>query len=175
MGIINRCPERPPPAPNASVYYDANNDGAKQGNESGIGGTTITLTGTDDLGNAVSMTLTTAGGGSQETEGLRPGTDKVAETPPAVSPEGKENLATQGGNAINDHCTNVFFVFNDTATTEIYTLSLHDALPIYVYYDANNDGAKQGNESGIGGTTITLTGTDDLGNAVSMTLTTAGD
>src|ERR1035438_10809216 len=23
--------------------------------------------------------------------------------------------------------------FNDTATTEIYTLSLHDALPIYVY------------------------------------------
>ena len=26
---------------------------------------------------------------------------------------------------------NVFFFFNDTATTEIYTLSLHDALPIY--------------------------------------------
>src|SRR2546426_1655930 len=26
-----------------------------------------------------------------------------------------------------------FFFFNDTATTEIYTLSLHDALPIYSY------------------------------------------
>src|SRR5258708_39824394 len=26
----------------------------------------------------------------------------------------------------------IFFFFNDTATTEIYTLSLHDALPIYV-------------------------------------------
>src|SRR2546427_3155553 len=25
----------------------------------------------------------------------------------------------------------VFFFFNDTATTEIYTLSLHDALPIF--------------------------------------------
>src|SRR5260221_6879668 len=25
-----------------------------------------------------------------------------------------------------------FFFFNDTATTEIYTLSLHDALPIYL-------------------------------------------
>src|SRR2546430_6443297 len=25
----------------------------------------------------------------------------------------------------------LFFFFNDTATTEIYTLSLHDALPIY--------------------------------------------
>ena len=25
------------------------------------------------------------------------------------------------------------FFFNDTPTTEIYTLSLHDALPIYIY------------------------------------------
>src|SRR6266496_2416807 len=29
-----------------------------------------------------------------------------------------------------------FFFFNDTATTEIYTLSLHDALPIAVALDA---------------------------------------
>src|SRR2546430_10933805 len=29
-----------------------------------------------------------------------------------------------------------FFFFNDTATTEIYTLSLHDALPIYVHGEA---------------------------------------
>src|SRR5258708_24796866 len=28
-----------------------------------------------------------------------------------------------------------FFFFNDTATTEIYTLSLHDALPIYALED----------------------------------------
>src|SRR4051812_50172616 len=27
--------------------------------------------------------------------------------------------------------TSFFFFFNDTATTEIYTLSLHDALPIF--------------------------------------------
>src|SRR5256885_11735109 len=30
--------------------------------------------------------------------------------------------------------TSSFFFFNDTATTEIYTLSLHDALPI-CYFD----------------------------------------
>src|ERR1039457_1549092 len=29
-------------------------------------------------------------------------------------------------------CLSVFFFFNDTATTEIYTLSLHDALPIWI-------------------------------------------
>src|SRR5690242_21173471 len=31
-----------------------------------------------------------------------------------------------------------FFFFNDTATTEIYTLSLHDALPISVYDEAHH-------------------------------------
>src|ERR1035441_11073821 len=30
-----------------------------------------------------------------------------------------------------------FFFFNDTATTEIYTLSLHDALPIYLLHASN--------------------------------------
>src|SRR3712207_7224492 len=29
------------------------------------------------------------------------------------------------------HVNDCFFFFNDTATTEIYTLSLHDALPIW--------------------------------------------
>src|SRR5256886_17653179 len=33
-------------------------------------------------------------------------------------------------NKTNSAFTNRFFFFNDTATTEIYTLSLHDALPI---------------------------------------------
>src|SRR2546430_4194768 len=31
----------------------------------------------------------------------------------------------------------IFFFFNDTATTEIYTLSLHDALPISVLGDGS--------------------------------------
>src|SRR5215813_2697841 len=33
------------------------------------------------------------------------------------------------GSELLSHCV-LFFFFNDTATTEIYTLSLHDALPI---------------------------------------------
>src|SRR3712207_8780120 len=38
----------------------------------------------------------------------------------------------------------MFFFFNDTATTEIYTLSLHDALPIY----RNRDGPTPTNQPG---------------------------
>src|SRR2546430_9809138 len=33
-----------------------------------------------------------------------------------------------------------FFFFNDTATTEIYTLSLHDALPILLPHHAGRQG-----------------------------------
>src|SRR5258708_30063127 len=35
----------------------------------------------------------------------------------------------------------IFFFFNDTATTEIYTLSLHDALPISCRAPASNHAA----------------------------------
>src|SRR3712207_7554141 len=35
------------------------------------------------------------------------------------------------------------FFFNDTATTEIYTLSLHDALPIFAAEQAEQDRALQ--------------------------------
>src|SRR6266436_9776838 len=35
------------------------------------------------------------------------------------------------------------FFFNDTATTEIYTLSLHDALPICGPVEVGGDGAAQ--------------------------------
>src|ERR1035437_7032520 len=37
-----------------------------------------------------------------------------------------------------------FFFFNDTATTEIYTLSLHDALPIYPRGWLNSPGRRSG-------------------------------
>src|SRR6266702_6506226 len=35
-----------------------------------------------------------------------------------------------------------FFFFNDTATTEIYTLSLHDALPIDLAAELKDHGAR---------------------------------
>src|SRR5260370_22639913 len=37
------------------------------------------------------------------------------------------------------HVLDFFFFFNDTATTEIYTLSLHDALPISVEHHAEDE------------------------------------
>src|SRR5205809_7633264 len=44
-----------------------------------------------------------------------------------------------------------FFFFNDTATTEIYTLSLHDALPIYRPRDRPAGGERARGGSGADG------------------------
>src|SRR6266496_6664929 len=45
-----------------------------------------------------------------------------------------------------------FFFFNDTATTEIYTLSLHDALPIYEPLDVDEPpGVLLSHDGGIEG------------------------
>ena len=38
----------------------------------------------------------------------------------------------------------LFFFFNDTATTEIYTLSLHDALPIFESWEPRRGGVAEG-------------------------------
>src|SRR2546422_3514530 len=43
--------------------------------------------------------------------------------------------------------SSVFFFFNDTATTEIYTLSLHDALPISL--QAVREAGRRAIEAGV--------------------------
>src|SRR5256885_16994059 len=44
---------------------------------------------------------------------------------------------------LGSHIILFFFFFNDTATTEIYTLSLHDALPISPGHEARPAAAQQ--------------------------------
>src|SRR2546430_12507961 len=54
-----------------------------------------------------------------------------------------------------------FFFFNDTATTEIYTLSLHDALPIWrrdAFHSPRRSGDclehRRSDSTGVGRTTV---------------------
>src|SRR2546430_16834464 len=49
--------------------------------------------------------------------------------------------------AIYASSNNSFIFFNDTATTEIYTLSLHDALPILFHVKLNTPGQSDGSQT----------------------------
>src|SRR2546429_5966585 len=48
-----------------------------------------------------------------------------------------------GSISVRYPCGSLFFFFNDTATTEIYTLSLHDALPISLVRESLSSGPKR--------------------------------
>src|SRR5258708_30070973 len=62
-----------------------------------------------------------------------------------------------------------FFFFNDTATTEIYTLSLHDALPICNLVGANWPAALVTVDPGIGYTAAGSLRKIMLGNGIADT------
>lgn len=91
------------------AYIDANNNGLKESTEQPLPNVTITLTGTDSFGAAVSRTATTGTDGSYKFESLNPGNYKLKETQPTGQinnlpiVDGKETAGTQGGTtATND-------------------------------------------------------------------------
>jgi protocatechuate 3,4-dioxygenase beta subunit len=159
-----------PAAINGYVYCDDDNDGVKDGGEAGLSGVTVTLSGTDDLGQTVNATATTDGNGYYEFTGLRPGSYTVTETTqPADKLDGKDTAGNPGGGtASNEVISNIVLtpglVSNDNNFGEILPAKLSG----YVYEDAGDDGLRN-NETAISGVTVTLSGTDDLGQAVSGT------
>src|SRR5262249_51840401 len=96
-----------PSALSGFVYLDANDNGIRESNELQIKNVTVTLTGTNDLGQAVSLTTRTGqvpgqGIGFSHFTNLRPGTYSIVETQPAGLTDGKDTIGTQGGTTSND-------------------------------------------------------------------------
>jgi hypothetical protein len=80
----------PAPAPSGTslsgaAFLDSDGNGAYDNGESGMGGITVTLTGTDQNGKAVSVTTTTADDGTYSFQGLLPGTYTLSVQPPRGS------------------------------------------------------------------------------------------
>ena len=101
-----------------TVYNDADSDGTIDTGEGGIGGVPITLTGTDDLGNPVSISIVTEPDGTYTFTGLRPGTYSVAETTqPSGYLDGIDTAGSAGGStATNDVISNIVIASGTTAT-----------------------------------------------------------
>ncbi|GLZ37073.1 SdrD B-like domain-containing protein [Actinokineospora sp. NBRC 105648] len=141
----------------------------------GIPGTTVTLTGTDDNGNPVLLTTTTDLTGAYTFTGLRPGTYAVTETQPAGYGDGPDTPGSAGGDAsVNDVISGIVLGSGTTATGYLFAED-RGSLSGVVYVDVNNNGLQDPGEAGIPGATVTLTGTDALGNAVNLSTTSAAD
>jgi hypothetical protein len=168
------------------VYQDTNGNGALNSGEPGIAGVTVTLSGTNNLGQSITATTTTAADGtyifSTDSGGnaLRPGSYTISETAPAGYLLGSAALGTVGGSA--DGVVTSATRFSSIALTSGQTginYNFGDVLPVtlsgQVYQDTNGNNALNSGEPGIAGVTITLTGTNGLGQAVTTTTTTAAD
>jgi parallel beta-helix repeat protein len=84
------------------AFEDFNNDGEVDFGEQGIPGVSITLTGTDDLGNAVNLNQLTDGDGAYVFLNLRPGCYTIVETQPNGYTQGINEVGTAGGTVALD-------------------------------------------------------------------------
>ena len=85
------------------VYQDQNNNGSVGPTEKGIGGVTIFLTGINDRGGAVNLSVQTDANGNYSFTNLRPSNAvgySIRESQPAGYLDGVETLGTVGGIAV---------------------------------------------------------------------------
>ncbi len=180
------------PATLSGVVFDnsAENDGVfHAATDPGINGVTVTLTGTDDQGNAVNLSTTTVtlGGqaGSYVFGGLRPSNRAgytITETGagvPAAFLDGKDSVpGSLGGrqaNAYADQVTAIPVMGGANGVNYNFGEIKGATLSGMVFADYNNDGTENGPDQGIAGVTVTLTGTDANDRLVNQTTTTAAD
>ncbi len=169
-----------------TVYLDANANGVLDSGEPGIAGVTLTLSGTNGLGQSITATTTTAANGTysfttaSNGNALLPGTYQIAETAPSGYLQGANNVGTVNG------ATDGTLVPMDTIGSIVVTsgqsginYNFSDLKPVTisgtVYQDTNGTGVYSSSDPGIAGVTLTLSGTNGLGQAVTATTTTAAN
>jgi hypothetical protein len=156
------------------VYVDANANGVRDASDLPVPNVVMTLTGTNDLGQAVSLTTTTDATGAYTYSGLRLGTYAIKETQPAGFLPFKNSAGSLGGTASGtDQIAQISLLFCQMGTDYNFGQVLPASLSGFVYEDCDNNGIKEPAELGIAGVTISLTGTNVLGNTVALVQTTS--
>jgi len=163
------------------VWLDADNNGSIGASEAGIAGVTLTLTGTDVAGRAVTATTTTDASGAYRFDGLVPGTYTVTEpSQPPGTLDGVSRPGATGGSAspkgsLPSVIGSIPLGVNQASTGHDFGEVPVALISGRVYADNNDNGAVDPGEAGLPGVTLVLTGTDDLGQPVRSTVTTAAD
>jgi protocatechuate 3,4-dioxygenase beta subunit len=157
------------------VWIDGNDNGGKDPGEGGVPNVTVTLTGTNDLGQSINTAQATGADGSYSFGNLRPGTYTISENTPSGYFEGKESLGSAGGTATDPAFNGIALGVGVAGNNYDFGVLLPSSLAGWVYVDNNNNGIKDPGEAGIGGVTVTLTGTDDNGTPVNQAQTSAAD
>lgn len=174
--LNNNFGELEPSSLSGFVYHDHNDNGVKEAGDEGLGGVTVNLTGTDDRGDAVSLSQQTAADGSYQFGQLRPGTYSLTKaTHPDGFIDGTNTVGTQGGQLAGNSFTAISLPPGVSGKNNNFAEILPAQIGGFVYLDANGNGVKDPGEPPIPGTAITLSGSDLFGNPVTQSAQTAAD
>jgi hypothetical protein len=169
-----------------TVYEDAGGNGVYGAGDTGIGGVTLVLTGTPSGGGSVTATTTTAADGSYtfttDTSGnlLGAGTYQITETKPAGYLLDSATVGTVNGNSDGMMVSatvlgSVALAAGQNGINYNFGLVRPITLGGTVYEDNNDNSVFDTGDTGISGVTLTLGGTNNLGQSVTATTTTAAD
>ncbi len=156
-----------------SVFRDDSNDGRRDPGEPGFQGVTITLSGTDILGNPITVVTTTNGNGDYNFPGLLPGTYTVTEsTQPPDTADGLDSEGNVNGNPMgtagNDIVQTIVLGAGQSSVANVFG-ELAGLVSGTVYVDRNRDGVRDPNEPRLPGVTIQLI--DSTGRVIRTTTT----
>ncbi|MEZ4910060.1 MAG: SdrD B-like domain-containing protein [Saprospiraceae bacterium] len=155
------------------VWEDSNANGIQDTGETGISNVTLTLTGNDGAGNAVTLSTTTDTNGAYAFDNLAPGNYTVT----LSVPTGYNLSLPNNGNDNTDSdfigtTMNVTLVSNQSVSNIDAGLYRNASIGDFVWEDSNANGIQDTGETGISNVTLTLTGNDGAGNAVTLSTTT---
>lgn len=166
------------------VFIDQDGDAVRDGGETaGAFGVTVTLTGIDDLGDAVNAVTTSGANGQYSFGALRPGSYAVTETvPPGLTHTGAQagskggtidgSVRTAGTGITGPGVTDISLipVASGDAATGYNFGETGQGLTGFVYVDLDGDGTKDTGEPGIPGITVTLSGQTSGGEDVCVAI-----
>jgi hypothetical protein len=163
----NTFAELPASGLDGSVFDDVDGDGERGGAEPGIAGLQVTLTGTDEAGNPVRLTTTTAGDGSYLFPRLRPGEYAITTEEPtgflcSAAVPGTSGGSPDGPTAV----TGIRLGQDSTGTGYDFAAARPAALAGSVRDDAGD---------GVAGVQVTVTGRTASGASVERATGTAAD
>ncbi len=158
--------ELTPADPVGYAFVDVNDNGIREAGEPGIPGVVVTVTGTDDLGQPVTLTDTTGDDGFYQFQYLRAGTYRIFETQPAGYVDGQEENGTPPATVGSDEFRDLTLAWGQLAGDYNFGEIAQGSLAGHVYVDSNRNGRYDPLEMPLSSVTITLTGYDLSGTAV---------
>jgi large repetitive protein len=186
-------PVCPPPAANSAVsglvYVDENADGRAQDWEWRLEGVTVTLSGADTSGAAVTRTTTTDHGGIYYFNTLPAGTYAIQVTTPAGYTPGQSSVGAFGGNPQPNLITSIAIPAGQSSGAYNFG-ELKPTPPVcppppppaqgttiggLVFLDADFSGSLTADDTPIPGVSVSITGTTTGGQSVNLSTTTGPD